>query len=742
VRLLRHTWAIARRELGAEASSPVALVAWVVFLAVQGLSFFALLATLADPERPAPYGAVLRSHFGGSVLYWAFLFFVAAALTMRLVADERRRGTWELLRTTAVHEAAIVLGKWLGAVIAWCVLWAPTWIYVVLLAAFAPEGGGPDVGPVVTAYLGVLVTGCAFLAVGLFMSTLTDSQILAALLTFALLIGWLLVGVLPEIGALATHGEILALAKALDVRAHMDDFARGVVDSRHLAIHVGVTIFFLAGSAAAMGPRPIAAARRAVLGVALVAAGVLLAGVLLFRHPLRVDATRARVYTLEPRTRTVLAELRRPVRAYVLTASEPAFAPLYDEVRQVLALFAAESPLLSVEAIDLSRDPGRILAIAREHALGPEEVSGGGAVILAASGPDGERHRTVALLDMAEFVPGEVGGRLASFRAEAELAGALLDVAADEAPEVCFSTAHGELPLAAEEGGEGDDLSQLAAALQRSATRVSEIDALDPIPPRCAVLALVGPRRPLAAGEQRALTEYLAQGGRLFAAVDADLAEDDTLMATGLERVLDRYGLRFGQGVVVDPAGARGDPLHWATSSGYGEHPVSASFRGRRITDWTTPRWIEPISLPDVVASPLVSSSVSGWAELDLGTLFVERPTRDPGREKPGPVSVAAAAESQSGARIVLFGAARPLGTRALTAGGAAGDALAASAIAWLSGRRALVGTLPKTPEQVRVALTSEQLGRLFWICVFGVPGVIAAAAGGFAWWRRREKRE
>ncbi len=68
----------------------------------------------------------------------------------------------------------------------------------------------------------------------------------------------------------------------------------------------------------------------------------------------------------------------------------------------------------------------------------------------------------------------------------------------------------------------------------------------------------------------------------------------------------------------------------------------------------------------------------------------------------------------------------------------AANDALAASAIGWLTGRRFLVGTPPKTPEQVRVVLTAEQLGRLFWVCVLGIPGLVALAVGSVVWWRRR----
>ena len=81
---------IARRELLAAFHAPIAYVVMVLFLALQGFSFWAVVEVLADPSRPAGYGAVLRTHFGGTFLYWAVLFAVVALVTMHLVAEERR----------------------------------------------------------------------------------------------------------------------------------------------------------------------------------------------------------------------------------------------------------------------------------------------------------------------------------------------------------------------------------------------------------------------------------------------------------------------------------------------------------------------------------------------------------------------------------------------------------------------------------------------------------------------------
>jgi ABC-2 type transport system permease protein len=738
---LRQTLTIARREASAYLAAPIATVVLVLFLVVEGFSFFAVVRVLADPRRPAPYGAVLRSHFGGTFLYWAFLFFVVAATTMRLVAEEKRQGTWEALRTAPVSHVAIVAGKWLGALGFYVLLWLPTLLYVVILAALAPPGAAPDGGPIATAYLGVVVTGAAFLAVGLAASALTRSQLVAAIACFVPLLALLLAGLAPQIApeTFARHPDLAAAVAAIDLRRHMDDFARGIVDTRALAFHGGLLAAALATAGVAVAHERRRDLGAAVFGVALVVAAALLGNVLVARHPARLDATRAHVYTLDERTRRVLLELDRPVQVLVVTAGQPEFAELYDVVRELLARFQAASPRLSVTTLDPALDPGRVAALAAEYALTPEEVAGGGAVVFRA----GARRRAVALLDMAAFAPGEVGGKLVSFRGEEAFAAALLEVSDPQQPEVCFTTGHGELPLGAESAaageakpGEGDgaDLARVARALGADGLRPRELPTVAPVPAGCAAVAIFGPRRPFAPAEVRALGDWLGRGGRLLVAVDAE-RERGELVATGLEPLLAQSGVRLRAGVVVDPGAEIGAPLAWATLNGYAAHPITAAFRGRRVTIWYEPRWLEPLPLPGGRAEALVSCSAAGWAETDLADL-VRAPAGPDARDEPGPVAVAVAAERDTGARVVVLGSARSFASAVVDKGGA-DDALVASALAWLTGRIKLVGVGAKSPEQMRIVLDAGQERRLFWVTVLGIPA-LAAAAGALAAWRRR----
>src|SRR5262249_3442412 len=206
--------------------------------------------------------------------------------------------------------------------------------------------------------------------------------------------------------------------------------------------------------------------------------------------PVRGDAPGARVSPLAPGTRKILAELDRPVSALVVTAGQPEFAELYDVVRELLRRFQAESRRLNIETLDPALDPGRVAELAAEYALTPEELAGGGAVVFRS----GERRRAVALLDMAEFAPGEVGGKLTACRGEEASAAALVEVTDPERPEVCFAGGHGELPLGPED--DGADLSALVKGLEASGLRARELPSLTPVPARCAAVAVVGPRHP------------------------------------------------------------------------------------------------------------------------------------------------------------------------------------------------------------------------------------------------------
>lgn len=229
--------AIVRRELIAYFSSPLAYIVMTAFLLMQGYIFYVIVSILNNPMTHAM--TPLELFFGGSIFFWLFLLFVVPVITMRLVAEERRSGTLEVLLTSPVTETMVITGKFLAAMLFYLALWLPTVIYVVILKQHSTI----DLGPVAAGYLGVATLGFLFLGVGTFASTLTDNQLIAAIVAFAAMILLFSVGLLEH---LVTSGSALRDALThMNLWTHMDDFSKGIVDSRHLVYQLSVGLLFL-----------------------------------------------------------------------------------------------------------------------------------------------------------------------------------------------------------------------------------------------------------------------------------------------------------------------------------------------------------------------------------------------------------------------------------------------------------------------------------------------------------------
>jgi ABC-2 type transport system permease protein len=166
------------------------------------------------------------------------LLFVAPILTMRLIAEERKSGTIEVLMTAPVTETGVVLGKYLAALGYYLFLWLPTLAYVLVVQYFSKV----EWGPIAAGDLGIVGIGVLFLAVGLFASSLAKNQVVAAIVTFAVLILFFTFGLLENLVNGETTKQVLGY---LNLWQHMDELSRGIVDTRRLVYYVSVTAFFL-----------------------------------------------------------------------------------------------------------------------------------------------------------------------------------------------------------------------------------------------------------------------------------------------------------------------------------------------------------------------------------------------------------------------------------------------------------------------------------------------------------------
>jgi ABC-2 type transport system permease protein len=224
------------RELRAYFLSPLAYAVLTFFLLVNGFVFWVIVSFLSNPRSQA--GAPVELFFGQTVFFWLVLLFIAPAITMRLLSEERRSGTIEVLMTSPVTETQVVVGKFLAALVFYLFLWLPTLIYVAVVQHY----GTVDWGPVAAAFLGIAGIGAVFVAVGVFASAVSRNQVVAASLAFAILILLFSFGLLENL----VNAQWLKQAFSyLDLWSHMDDFSKGIVNTRRLVYCGSLTVFFL-----------------------------------------------------------------------------------------------------------------------------------------------------------------------------------------------------------------------------------------------------------------------------------------------------------------------------------------------------------------------------------------------------------------------------------------------------------------------------------------------------------------
>jgi ABC-2 type transport system permease protein len=219
---------IARRELSSYFYSPIAYVAMVMFLLLCGIMFWFDFR----PGEPA----VMRTIFDHMI---KILVFVIPILCMGLLAQEWATGTIETMMTAPIGESDIVVGKFLGSLGFFVILLVPTLFYVLLLRMYAH----PEFGPIVSGYLGIVLVGAMFISVALFCSSLTRSQIVAAVAAMAILA---LITIVPWLlGGMASLPEFWRNVADQAVFRRYSDFSRGILDTGNVIFFAASTVVFL-----------------------------------------------------------------------------------------------------------------------------------------------------------------------------------------------------------------------------------------------------------------------------------------------------------------------------------------------------------------------------------------------------------------------------------------------------------------------------------------------------------------
>jgi ABC-2 type transport system permease protein len=226
---VKNTMLIARREFKTYLTSPMAYIVACVFLVLIG-ALFVWYFERTDYSDTSINGYL--DIWGNLVL---MLF--AAALAMRLIAEEKKLGTWELLLTAPIRDTEVVLGKYLGSLGVLVSMLILTLYFPLLLWIF----GDPDTGPILTGYLGILLLGAASLSIGMFASSVTSNQIVAAVIAGGIL------AVLYFIGAAgdSISGAVGDILSYISLSSHFPDFVNGIIDTRAIIYYLSVIALFL-----------------------------------------------------------------------------------------------------------------------------------------------------------------------------------------------------------------------------------------------------------------------------------------------------------------------------------------------------------------------------------------------------------------------------------------------------------------------------------------------------------------
>jgi len=482
--------------------------------------------------------------------------------------------------------------------------------------------------------------------------------------------------------------------------------------------------------------------RRQLVKTGTLSAGVLLLAVLLlivnyfgWKYYKRFDWTKSQLYSLSEKTRNVLKGLKQDVEFVVFLSPEQ--SEILQPTTELLSRYGAESRRVHVRVVDATKKPVEAQQLVKQYG-----VTTTGVVVTS-----GKDKRVIDSNDLAEldFRTLQTTGapQMTGYKGEQLFTSAILQLSEGRKPKILFTTGHGEHSLD-DQGGRG--LSGAQQLLGRDNFELSEWSSLGKpaVPPGTDLLVIAGPAGSFVQPELNAFSAYLNNGGRMLVLLDPTLGQagEPSLVSTGLEGWLARYGIKAGQDIVVDPS----NPLPFfgpetIFSKEYGDHPITKALaEGNLPVLMSVVRSVATGNAPAIKLTELVRTSAEGWGETDLTNL--DKVARDP-QDVAGPVSLGVVAESSATApgkrpmRLVVIGDS-DFAANQLMQANVANSVLLSNALNWLVEREALLGIPPKKTEQVKLTLTRDEIRRVYLLAA-ALP-LLAVVMGTAVFFRRRKR--
>ncbi|MCD8110132.1 MAG: Gldg family protein [Clostridiales bacterium] len=513
--------AIIKRELRAYFTSVLGWIFLAAFFFLFDLYFWAYSLNSGYPYIAYSISAV------------TFIFLIIIPiLTMRSMAEDRRTKTDQLLYTAPISIPRVILGKFFAMVIIFSIGIAFVCLCPLIMSCF----GTVPYAQSYTAILGVWLFGLLAIAIGLFLSALTESQVIAAVLSFGVLfLGYMMDSITSMI---SSSGNILTkILNCLAIAVPMDNFTNGILDVTGIVYYVSGTILFLFFTCQlvqkyrwSVSSKKI---KRGVFNSTFVLIGaviVVVVNVLSYQLPegvKNVDVTNQKLYTLTEDTYTVLEELDQDVTLYMLSSEEDAD----DIISKTLKRYAEASDYITVEYVDPTVSPNFYSTYTDTT---PTEDS----VIVVS----GDYSKVIDYYDIYEYTVdySTYTQSISAYDGEGQITSAISYVTSGDLQTVYMITGHGETDLD----------SSFTDALEKLNLSVEDLTLLteDAVPDDAAAVIINGPTSDFSEDDAQKIIDYLASGGKALITTSYEATGD----MTNFDSILAAYGMQVSQGVVME----------------------------------------------------------------------------------------------------------------------------------------------------------------------------------------------
>ena len=679
--------AIFKRELRSYFLTMTGYIFLVMFLVLAGLLFW-----LYNLERSTTdMGGLLKL-----MVTWAA--FILPVLTMRMFTEDRRLGTDKLLYTAPVKESAVVFGKFLAAYAVTAAAVAVIFCYGAVLSRF----GSVNTAASVSGFIGFLLLCGVYLAIGAFMSALTDSMLVAAFSTYAVLIVTVFLGNIAAIAGKGVQNVLLWLSPS----ARFGDLTLGILDPAVFVYYLSIIAAFLMLAVSAVGRSGKKNRLYKYAGAVIMLAVLVLANVLVTtaekKINIKLDLTKNKLYDLSEASYGYLAQYDKATKIFILAPP----AEEQTEVRRVLDRYAAANSNIRIENVDTAADPAFGMEYSKGKTLGANDI-----IVVSGDRSDIIKSSELAVYD---------NGSIAELNVESEVTSALKYVAADRVYKAYFTAGHGEL--------------ELTAACESLISENYTVDGINlvtsDIPADADVVIIARPTRDLTTAELAKLDAYYRGGGSIEVYVDSTCTD-----YANLNDYLSSNGVRIGEGEIIEAADhMAGEVPNILFMPDIEKNDVTSGIiaKGRVMMYGRYAHPIETVPASGAVTvTGYLSSSVGAYVRYADGTT-----------ERVGAVAIAAMSEnSEYGGRLYLSGTTMLLANSAadIDRVGFANAEYFTAVTNSMTGAGDAFVVPKKTADKSNMVMTLRARRIYMGIVVILIPALILGA-GLFVFARRRNK--